>query len=127
WYLRLVAGGGGYEHNPALLVERSVPGGLVTRHRHWYAEERLVHRRLFARIPIPIARRHQRRIRAARALLFARVGFANGDLAFALARLAEAVLSSPLDSVRIAALRLRRWLRHDATQAWADPASRTAP
>ncbi len=125
WYLRLVAGGGGHEHNPALLVERRVPGGLVTRHRHWYAEERLVHRRLFARIPI--ARRDQRRIRAARALLFARVGFAKGDLGFGLARLAEAVLASPLDSVRMAALRLRRCRRRDATKVWGDPASRTAP
>jgi glycosyltransferase involved in cell wall biosynthesis len=125
WYLRLVASGGRHEHNPALLVERSVPGGLVTRHQHWYAEERLVHRRLFARIPI--GRRDQRRIRAARALLFARVGFAKGDLDFGLARLAEAGLASPLDSLRIAALRLRACWRRDATQLRGDPASPTAP
>jgi len=116
WYLRLVAGGGGHEHNPAELVERSVPGGLVTRHRQWYAEERVVHRRLFARIRI--AHRDQRRVRASRALLFARVGLAKGDLGFGLARLVEAVLTSPLDSVRIAALRLLRRQRRDATEAW---------
>lgn len=115
WYLRLVAGGGGHERAPAALVERSVPGGLVTRHRQWYAEERVVHRRLFARMPI--ARRDQRRVRAVRALLFARIGLAKGELGFGLARLGEAVLASPLDSVRIAALRLLRRRRHAAKGA----------
>lgn len=114
WYLRLVAGGGRREHHPAALVERGVPGGLVTRHRQWYAEERVVHRRLFARTPI--AQRDQRRVRASRALLFARVGLAKGDLGFGLARLVEAFLASPLDSVRIAALRWRRRRRREATE-----------
>ncbi len=114
WYLRLVAGGGRREHHPAALVERGVPGGLVTRHRQWYAEEWAVHRRLFARTPI--AQRDQRRVRASRALLFARVGLAKGDLGFGLARLVEAFLASPLDSVRIAALRWRRRRRREATE-----------
>lgn len=116
WYLRFAAGGGRLEHNPAVLVERSVPGGLVIRHRQWYAEERLVHRRLFARTPI--AHRDRRRVRASRALLFARVGLAKGDLGFGLARLVEAGCASPLDSVRIAALRWRRRWRREATEAW---------
>ena len=126
WYLRLVAGGGGHAHNPALLVERRVPGGLVTRHRHWYAEERLVHRRLFAA---------GSRSRAGTSDVSARHGpcsLRGSDspkaiFGFGLARLAEAVLASPLDSVRMAALRLRRCRRRDATKAWGDPASRTAP
>lgn len=116
WYLRLVAGGGTREQHPAALVERCVPGGLVTRHRQWYAEERAVHRRLFARTAI--AHRDRRRVRASRALLFARIGLAKGDLGFGLARLVEAVLASPSDSVRIAARRLLRRTRRDATQAW---------
>jgi glycosyltransferase involved in cell wall biosynthesis len=116
WYLRLVAGGGRREHHPGVLVERGVPGGLVTRHRQWYAEERAVHRRLFARTSI--ANRDQRRVRASRALLFARVGLAKGDLSFGLARLVEAVLASPLDSVRIAARRLLRRQRRDAAEEW---------
>jgi glycosyltransferase involved in cell wall biosynthesis len=116
WYLRLVAGGGRREHNPAALVERGVPGGLVTRHRQWYAEERAVHRRLFA--TTPIAQRDQRRVRGSRALLFARVGLAKGDVGFGFARLGEAVLAAPLDSVRIAALRLLWRRRRDAAEAW---------
>ena len=116
WYLRLVTGGGRREHSPAALVERGVPGGLVTRHRQWYAEERAVHRRLSA--TTPIAQRDQRRVRASRAVLFAWAGLAKGDLGFGLARLGEAVLASPLDSVRIAALRLLRRQRHDAAEVW---------
>ena len=116
WYQRLAVGGGRREHTPAELVERGVPGGLVTHHRQWYAEERAVHRRVFS--AVPMAQRDQRRVRASRALLFARVGLTKGDLGFGVARIVEAIYASPLDSVRIAARRLRRRQRRDATEAW---------
>jgi glycosyltransferase involved in cell wall biosynthesis len=119
WYLRLALRGGGLVHCPDALVERGVPGGLVSRHRRWFAEERFVHRGVFA-ANVP-ARRYRRRVRAARALLFARVGLAKGDFGFGLARLAEAFTVAPLDATRIAALRLLRRLqreRRDATEAW---------
>jgi glycosyltransferase involved in cell wall biosynthesis len=116
WYLRLVGGGGRREQSPAALVERGVPGGLVSRHRRWYAEERTVHERVFA--ATPIAHRDRRRVRAARALLFARVGLTKADIRFGLARLAEAFLSSPLHSARIAALRLMRREGREAAEAW---------
>ena len=119
WYLRLAIRGGKLVHCPDALVERGVPGGLVSRHRRWFAEERGVHRRTFA--VSPPARRHWRRVRATRALLFARVGLAKGDLGFGLARLAEAFAVAPLDATRIVALRLLRRFkreRRDATEAW---------
>jgi glycosyltransferase involved in cell wall biosynthesis len=106
WYLRLAAAGAKMEHVPTALVERSVPGGLVTRHRQWFAEERTVHRRLFA--ANKSASGYQREVRAARALFFARLGLARRDLSFGLARLAEAFLVSPLDGASIVALRLHR-------------------
>ena len=115
WYLRLVAGGGRREHAPAALVERGVPGDLVSRHRQWHAEEQAVHRRLFG--TTRIARRDRRRVRASRALLFAWVGLAKGDLGFGLARLGDAILASPRDSVRIVARRWWRRRRRDATEA----------
>ncbi len=116
WYLRLAGAGGKMEHCSAALVEHAVPGGLVTRHRHWFMEERAVHRRLFA--TSRLARRRQRQVRAARALFFARVGLARGDLAFGLARIAEAFRVSPLDTVYIAALALLRRQRRNPAQAW---------
>ena len=108
WYLRLVAAGGKTLHCSTALVERSVPGGLVTRHRRWFMEEQSVHRRIFA--GNQLARRQQRRVRASRALLFARIGLSKGDLRFGLARLAEAFLISPLGAASVAALRLARRL-----------------
>lgn len=117
WYLRLVAAGGRMEHCPTALVEHAIPGGLVTRHRHWFTEERAVHQRFFE--AHQLARRRQRSVRAARALFFARVGLTRGDFAFGLARLAEAFVVSPVDAVRIASHRfLRRWPGR-AAEAWA--------
>ncbi|MFN7923783.1 MAG: glycosyltransferase family A protein [Bryobacteraceae bacterium] len=107
WYVRLIAGGGRTVHRAQALVERSVPGGLVTKHRHWFDEERSVHGRAAAALPD----REQRWVRAARALLFARAGLANGDPAFAAARLAEA-FASPVLAARIAALAM--WRRLEA-------------
>ena len=71
FYLRLGAAGGRMMHYSAALVERAVPGGLVTRHRQWFQEEQTVHRRFFE--TSKCLRRYQRRIRATRALFFARV------------------------------------------------------
>jgi len=115
WYLRLLAAGGRLAHGRAALVERAVPGGLVTRHRRWFREERAVHRRFFALGMVAPA--EQRRIRASRALLFARIALAKGDVAFGLARLAGALAASPLDAARIGSVRLRRWARARAAAA----------
>ena len=115
WYLRLIVAGGRRAHDPSPLVERTVPGGLVTGHRLWYAEERAVHCRLFA--STPISSRDQRRVRASRAMLFARIAFGKGDIVFGLARLNEAILASPLDCARIAANRVLHRRGHEATEA----------
>jgi glycosyltransferase involved in cell wall biosynthesis len=106
FYLRLAAAGGRMKHYSAALVERAVPGGLVTRHRQWFQEEQAVHRRVFE--ASHCSRRNQRRIRATRSLFFARVGLARGDFGFGIARLAEACLVSPSDAMRVALRRLRR-------------------
>jgi glycosyltransferase involved in cell wall biosynthesis len=113
WYLRLLAPGAETHRDVRGLVRRSVPGGLVTRHRQWFAEERTVHRRFFARNRI--AARWQRRIRVLRALFFANIGFAREDLGFGAARLAEALVTSPLAGVRVATVKLIR--RHRGIQA----------
>ena len=42
WYLRLLGAGERIAQVARTLVERSVPGGLVTRHRDWFGEERAV-------------------------------------------------------------------------------------
>jgi len=91
-----------------------VPGGLVQRHRLWYAEERAVHDRLFAKTPI--SQRDQQRIRASRAMWFMRIGLTRADIGFALARLGEAILASPLDCVRVAAIRLPQRFGREATE-----------
>jgi glycosyltransferase involved in cell wall biosynthesis len=116
WYLRLAAGGGKMQHNSAPLVEHATQGGLVTKYRQWFAEERAVHRRFFA--TSHITHRQQRWIRAWRSLFFARLGLARGDLAFGLPRLAEAFFASPLDAARIATLKLARRQRQVAGKSW---------
>ena len=91
----------------------------MTAHRRWFREERTVHDRLVT--ATAMQRRHQRLIRASRALFFARVGLAKGDLAFGLSRLAESCLIAPLDTVHITARRLRHRAgrdRRDAIEAW---------
>jgi glycosyltransferase involved in cell wall biosynthesis len=116
WYLRVLAAHGRLAQNRAALVERAVPGGLVTRHRRWFSEERAVHRRVFAAGLVGPAQ--QRRIRASRALFFARIGFAKGDVGFGVARLAGAFAASPLDAARISGVRLRRWGRKRPAAVW---------
>ena len=93
----------------------------MTRHRHWFTEERAVHRRVFA--TGLVARAQQRRVRASRALLFARIGFAKGDVWFALARLADAFAADPVDAARISGVRLRRWGRQPRAEAWRSSAA----
>jgi glycosyltransferase involved in cell wall biosynthesis len=106
WYLRLMVAGGVFESCPTALVDHSVPGGLVTRHRRWYREERTVQKRFAAACALKA--RARRRIRASRALFFARLSLAKGDFTFGFTRLAEALLVSPLDAVGTAVGRLLR-------------------
>ena len=107
WYARIVLSGG--EILPCgeePLVRRAGPGGLVTAHRDWYAEEREVIDGVAAREEaVAHARRH---ILAYRSLFFARLALRRGDHSFALARLAESLWRAPLYSVRVAHHRLRR-------------------
>jgi len=106
WYSRVLAGGGDFVYLPLPLVARGVPGGLVKAHRKWFREERTAHARTFAADPAD--GRHERMVRAYRALFFARVGLTERDLGFGLSRLAEALLESPYWTIRIATLRLLR-------------------
>jgi glycosyltransferase involved in cell wall biosynthesis len=119
WYHRILASGASVVHLPATLVERTVPGGLVTSHRLWSREERSILARVFT--DDWDDRRSERIVRATRSLFFGRVGLAKGDLIFGLRHLAEALWSSPGWSVRIAALRILRRLgfdRRTEAQAW---------
>jgi glycosyltransferase involved in cell wall biosynthesis len=111
WYVRILAGGGAIAHLPRLLVERSVPGGLVTAHRRWFSEDRTVISRGLA--ACPEARPGEPMIRAYRALFFARVAFEKRDVTFGLARLAEALRCSPRWTGRLVALSLARRARGD--------------
>lgn len=116
WYLRIAGSGGTMQHHPSALVERAVPGGLVTRHRHWFREEQAVYRRFFD--AHKVERRQRRRVYALRSLFFAKVALAKADLAFGLVRLAGAILASPLDAVQIAAVRLSRRGRRATAEVW---------
>jgi glycosyltransferase involved in cell wall biosynthesis len=109
WYLRILAGGGAIVHLPRSLVERSVPGGLVTAHRRWFGEDRAVITKGLAASSAP--GRDEPMIRAYRSLFFARVALAKGDLSFGLARLADALRSSPRWSAKLVALSLARRAR----------------
>jgi glycosyltransferase involved in cell wall biosynthesis len=111
WYRRILVGGGYCISLPRLLVERSVPGGLVTSHRKWFQEERTAHAQAFAANPVAV--QHERMVRVYRSLFFARVGLARRDWNFGLVRLAAAFGASPYWTIRIAALRLLRQLRLD--------------
>jgi glycosyltransferase involved in cell wall biosynthesis len=106
WYARLLVAGVRMARVARPLVERSVPGALVADHRTWRAEERAVHARIAGVCRMPA--RHRRLVRAARALLFARIALARGDHAYGLARLAEALAVAPAATVRLAAVRLAR-------------------
>ena len=109
WYRRVLVGGGDFVYLPRPLVERGVPGGLVTSHRRWFQEERTAHAQAFAGNPADAG--HERMVRAYRSLFFARVGLAGRDLSFGFSRLAGALRESPYWTIRIAALRLLRRVR----------------
>jgi glycosyltransferase involved in cell wall biosynthesis len=110
WYARLILGGGRLIPLPgAPLLEREIPGGLVSGVRRWFEEERAVLHRVLR--DSPACARHQRQIRAHRALLFARLGIARKDYAFAAGRLFEALSGAPVRSLQIVARRLSRNLR----------------
>lgn len=115
WYVRVLMGGGAIAHLPHPLVERGVPGGLVTAHRRWFSEDSAV---IAKGLAASSARgRDESMVRAYRALFFARVALAKGDLTFGLARLAEALRSSPHWSARLVALSLARRARAPAETA----------
>jgi glycosyltransferase involved in cell wall biosynthesis len=106
WYRRILASGARVVHLPSTLVERAVPGGLVTSHRLWSREERTVLARAFdGRGDL---RSGERMVRTTRSLFFARVGLARGDLIFGLRQLAQALRYSLVWSIRIAVLRMLR-------------------
>jgi glycosyltransferase involved in cell wall biosynthesis len=109
WYVRILAGGGAIAHLPRCLVERSVPGGLVSAHRPWFSEDSAVITKALA--SSSDRNREEPMIRAYRSLFFAQVALAKGDLTFGLARLAEALRSSPRWSARLVALSLVRRAR----------------
>ena len=111
WYRRVLVRGGSFIYLPRPLVERGVPGGLVTSHRRWFEEERAAHAQAFAGNPADAE--HERMVRAYRSLFFARVGLAQRDLRFGFSRLAGALRESPYWTIRIAALRLLRRVRFD--------------
>lgn len=117
WYTRLLGSGQRFVHLPHTLVERAVPGGLVTRHRQWFEEERRVLETTFA--AAEVNRANERMVRAYRSLFFGRLGLSRGDIAFGLLRLADALHASPLWTLRIAARRVvRRLQRSDRAAAW---------
>jgi len=111
WYRRVLVGGGSFLYLSRPLVERSVPGGLVTSHRKWFQEERTARAQAFAGNPADT--RHKRMVRTYRSLFFARLSLAERDWRFGFVRLAGAFFASPYWTLRIAALRLLRRLRFD--------------
>ena len=121
WYARLLLSGNSIltPAGPAL-AGHEVPGGLVERHRAWYAEEQAVLDRIFASNRQYSAR--QRQVRAHRALVFARIGLSRRDYVFALRRLMEAFSGAPLHSLRAVALRLLRNCRSAISR---EPSSHT--
>ncbi len=127
WYTRLLAVGDSMARLPRPLVDRSVPGGLVTSYREWFQEERRVIEDLRARSVLLAD--DELLVRVYRSLFFARIALAGGDVAFGFARLAEAALCSPRWTVRIAARRLARRRRHErqvTDDAWTTPAESVA-
>lgn len=109
WYARILGQGGTIALETGWsppLVERTVPGGLVSSHRHWFEEESEVIDRAIA--ATPTLAKDQRTIRAYRSMFFFRVGLAKGDLSFALRRLVDAFLASPRWAVVVAGRRLAR-------------------
>lgn len=105
WYALVLTRGGALHRLDEPLVERGLPGGLVTRHRAWYREESEVIGRWLAGRPAD-----ERTVRTYRALYFGRLALGKGDLTFGLARLAEALRRSPGLACRLAARAVGRRL-----------------
>lgn len=116
WYARLLLRGNSIL-TPAgpVLVGREIPGGLVARHRAWYAEEQTVLNKIFADNTQYSGR--QRKVRAHRALVFARIGLSRKDYTFALRRLMKAFGRAPLNCTRVIAFRLMRNFRSAISRA----------
>ncbi len=109
-YARLLLNGGAIiPVAGSSLVRRGIPGGLVTRHREWFEEERSVLSRVFGQSG-ECARR-QGHVRSHRALFFARLGMGRKDYSFAARRLFEALWVAPVRCIQIILLRLSRNLR----------------
>lgn len=111
WYGRILVGGGSFVYLPRTLVERRVPGGLVTAHRKWFWEEHTAH--THALMANPTVARHEHLVRAYRSLFFARIGLAEQDWSFGITRLLMAFFASPYWTMRITALRLLRRLQFE--------------
>src|SRR4030095_9754769 len=75
WYRRVLVGGGSFLYLSPCLVERSVPGGLVTSHRKWFQEERTAHAQAFAGNLADT--RHARMVHTYRSLFFVRLSLAD--------------------------------------------------
>jgi glycosyltransferase involved in cell wall biosynthesis len=104
WYARLLLNGGKIvQLDGAPLVVREMPGGLVTDHRLWFAEELRVIKRICDQ-DRECARR-EGYIRAHRSLFFTRIGILRNDYFFAARRLLEAFWSAPIRSLQIAVIR----------------------
>ena len=110
WYARLLAAGERVVQLRETLVERAVPGGLVTRHREWSREERPVVDGALAAGNAGSA--DARLVRAYRSLFFARLALSRRDLSFGVARMMEAMQTSSLWTARIAARRIARRFEH---------------
>lgn len=120
WYARLLAAGEHVVHLPRTLVGRTVPGGLVMRHRQWYDEERHVVDAALA--TGAITARDAALVRAYRSLFFAHLALSRRDATFAIVRLAEALETFPLWTLRIATRRMvRRLGRARRAAVWDAP------
>ncbi len=112
WYARVLSGEARIAYVARPLVERGLPGGLITAHRRWYAEERIV----LDRWPVLATRQ----VRAYRSLTFAGVGVARRDPGFAVARVCEALALAPVETARLALAAFARRRRRRAAPP-ADP------
>jgi len=116
WYARLLLSGATIASlGGPPLVRRDSAGGLITRHREWYFEERSVLDRVFGDRPELARARSQ--VVAHRALFFFRVGLRHADFLFAVSRLGEALWTAPVRSIIIGASRLARRLSHTRSVA----------
>lgn len=110
WYSRiLLPGASMIALGGPPLVHRSGPGGLVSGHRKWYAEECQVLERACRDNPTVAGARRQ--ILAHRALFFAGTALRRHDFVFAVKCLAESFASAPARALQIAIRRLYRNLR----------------